>query len=74
MQSSNSPSGPPLRAYPLTAQRVRRPPRDLAGQAGGQSMSGNTMFLIQWDSSRPPTGRPVPLLAPTNLQIFIVMA
>lgn len=57
MKSSNGPSGPPLSAWPLTAHWEK------THQAGGQSMSGNTTFLMQRDSPSPPTGRPVPCAA-----------
>lgn len=60
MESSSGPSGPHLRAWLLTDDHGIRPPRDPAGQAGGQCISGNTMFLMQWDSSSPSMGRPVP--------------
>lgn len=41
MKSSNGPSGPPLSAWPLTAHWEK------THQAGGQSISGNTTFLMQ---------------------------
>lgn len=46
MKSSKGPSDPPLGAWLLTAV-WGRPPRDPGGQAGGQSISRNTMFPMQ---------------------------
>lgn len=71
MKPSNRPSGPPLRASPLPAHQRRGPPRDRARQVVSQS--GNSMFLRRWGSPSPPTGRPVPVPAPTHLQSSTVM-